>query len=394
MKTNHVVIASIVLGAALGSGISWGYFHDSPALAVVAPAVGPRPVVTKGQPKVAVDSHFHDFRQVEHNVKVSHAFKLTNVGDRLLELEPGTTTCSRCTIATLEKNRLKPGESTRVTIEYTPTQSQPIFRQHASIKTNDPEQKLVELNIEGTVSSRFRVMPQVLVLSRFSAKESKSADLRILDFASDEMDVETCYFLHPETIDYFNAEVLPMETDELSENEAKSGCRVRVTAKPGLPVGPVRQTIRIAVKTPDRANPHSMDISIEGTVDSDISLVGRGWNAVRNRLSIGEVRSEQGAKRELYLMLRGPRRNDTIIKPTVVDPSWLKVRLGEPRELTSSEDGQGGVTQIPLTIEIPPGMPAVNHLGTNQGKFAEVVLETTNPDVKQIRMDLQFIILQ
>ncbi len=52
------------------------------------------------------------------------------------------------------------------------------------------------------------------------------------------------------------------------------------------------------------------------------------------------------------------------------------------------------MTQIPLTIEIPPGMPAVNHLGTNQGKFAKVVLETTNPDAKQIRMDLQFIILQ
>ncbi len=394
MKTIHVVIASIVLGTALGSGISWGFFHDSPALAVVAPQVGPRPVATKSQPKVAVDSHFHDFHQVEHNVKVVHAFKLTNVGDRTLELEPGTTTCSRCTIATLEKNRLEPGESTRVIIEYTPTQSQPVFRQHATIKTNDPEQKLVELNIEGTVSSRFRVMPQVLVLSRFSNKETKSADLRIFDFASEKMDVEHCIFLQPETIDFFEAEVLPMEPDELRQNDAKSGCRVRVTAKPGLPVGPVRQTIRIGIKTPDEADAKSMDIEVEGTVDSDISLVGRGWNAVRSRLSIGEVRSDEGAKRELYLMLRGPLRNDTVIKPTVVDPSWLKVSLGEPRELTSGGDGQGGVTQIPLTIEIPPGMPAVNHLGTNQGKFAEVVLETTNPDVKQIRMDLQFIILQ
>ncbi len=221
-----------------------------------------------------------------------------------------------------------------MTIEYTPTQSQPIFRQHATIKTNDPEQTLVELNIEGTVSSRFRVMPQVLVLSRVSPRNPSR---RTLEFSTSRLSrwKWKLHFLEPETIDFFEAEVLPMNPEELAENDGKSGCRVRVTVKPGLPVGPVRQTIRIGIRPPEDADAKSMDIDVEGTVDSDISLVGRGWNAVRNRLSIGEVRSDEGAKRELYLMLRGPLRNDTVIKPAVVDPSWLKVSLGEPRDLTS-----------------------------------------------------------
>ncbi len=394
MKATSVVIASIVLGAALGGGITWGHFRASPELIIATPPSGPRPAMTQGQPKVLVDSHFHDFRSVEHDVTISHTFKLTNVGDQPLELEPGTTTCSRCTIAKLQKNRLAPGESTNVIVEYTPSQARPYFRQHASIKTNDPEHRLVELNIEGTVTSRFRVAPQVLVLSRFSAKETKTADIRIFDFASDDVSVENFGFTELDTARFFDAAVTPIPHDELREPEAKSGLRVHVTVKPGLPVGPVRQTIRLIVRTSEEKGAHTILVPIEGTVDSDISLVGRGWNASTGRLYVGEVRSGSGAKRELYLMLRGPHRNDTTIQPVLVAPEWLKVSLGEPRELTSGGSAGGGVTQIPLEIEIPPGMPTVNHLGSGQGKVAQVVLETTNPDVRQIRMDVQFIILQ
>src|SRR5690348_7134464 len=110
MKASYVVILSALLGMVLGSGISWGYFRDSPALFVAAPTAGPE-AAPVARPKVAVDSHFHNFRDVEHNIKVSHVFKLSNIGTQPLELEPGTTTCSRCTIATLEKKIVQPGET-------------------------------------------------------------------------------------------------------------------------------------------------------------------------------------------------------------------------------------------------------------------------------------------
>ena len=88
--------------------------------------------------------------------------------------------------------------------------------------------------------------------------------------------------------------------------------------------------------------------------------------------------------------MRGNHRRDLVVKTGKVDPPWLKVTLGEPSELKG--DGDGGVMQIPLTIEIPPGMPPVNHLGTEQGKYAEVVLETTHPQISEIRMNLRFVI--
>jgi hypothetical protein len=185
-----------------------------------------------------------------------------------------------------------------------------------------------------------------------------------------------------------------MSSEEVAETGAKSGQRVRVTVKPGLPVGAIRQTIRLSVSLPEDEDDRIFDVAIEGTVDSDISLVGRGWNSLYNRLMIGEVRSNQGAKRELYVMLRGPRRTETTIKPASVNPPWLKVELGEPRQLSAGANGQGGVSQIPLTIEIPPGAPAANFLGAGDSKPAEVVLETNNPDVPQIRMEVQFLILK
>jgi hypothetical protein len=67
----------------------------------------------------------------------------------------------------------------------------------------------------------------------------------------------------------------------------------------------------------------------------------------------------------------------------------MKVTVGEPTELRS-----GAVTQIPLTIEIPPGQPPVNHLGYDQGAYAEIVLETTHPEVKKIRIHVKFVIEQ
>ena len=136
-----------------------------------------------------------------------------------------------------------------------------------------------------------------------------------------------------------------------------------------------------------------VEVPIEGTVDADISIVGRGWNSKAGRLRMGAVHRSEGAKRNLFVMLRGPHRRDTIIKPTKIDPPWMKVTLGEAKELSTGARAEGGVSQIPLTIEIPPGAPLVNRLGSDQGSYAEVILETTNPDVKQIRMYVQFVIL-
>ncbi|MGD9722819.1 MAG: DUF1573 domain-containing protein [Pirellulales bacterium] len=397
MRISTVVLVSIVLGAALGATASWARFHESPPLALEASA-GPVPVVgtviAVGKPKVLVDKQLHDFGALEHGVKAVHVFKLTNMGDAPLTLKAGTTTCTRCTIAEVEKKQLAPGETGNVRIEYTPTRTQPRFRQHATVITNDPDHKIVELDITGFVTSRFEVVPGVLVLSRISAKEEKTVEIRIYDNLSNAVSADKFEFTGASTARFFEVRTEPIPRDQMGTRKAKSGCRVLVTVKPGLPVGPIRQTIRFELRMASMAAPQTVEVPIEGTVDSDISLVGRDWNPDAGRLTFGAVESAKGAKRNLFLVLRGPQRHNTQVKVTSVSPSWLKVELGEPRELKVSAESDAGVTQIPLTIEIPPGSPAANHLGSDQGRFAEVMLETTNPDADRIRMYVQFVVLQ
>jgi len=388
MKPLYVVIVAAVLGVALGGGISWARFANVPPLALNRPL----DESTEGKhSEVLVDSESFDFGRIERDKTVRHAFRFTNVGDAVLTLKAGATTCTKCTISELTKPEVEPGETVDVVVEYTADNSKLQVRQIAPILTNDPKRPRVELTISGTVTARYRLVPEEVVLSKVSANETKTTDIKIYALLDDSVQVVGHEFMAPESARFFEMQSEPIPTDQLTESDAKSGCRVRLTLKPGLPLGMIQQTIRLDLQLGEAKETVSVDVPIQGVIDSDVSIVGQGWEQQLSRLSFPAVSSAKGATRKLFVLLRGDRRHDVTIKTGKIDPPWLKVTLGEPTELKS---GDAGVTQVPLTIEIPPGMPPVNHLGTDQGKYAEVVLETTHPQVNEIRMNLRFVIEQ
>src|SRR4051812_27342390 len=137
MKARSIVFLALVLGVALGTGISWANFGSSPPL--VSKAREHKDLLGN-QPRVRFEKTSHNFGAIERDVKVRHSFHLTNVGKATLNLKAGVTTCTKCTIAELSKASLEPGESTDVTVEYLPNAAQPKFRQIAPILTNDPDQ--------------------------------------------------------------------------------------------------------------------------------------------------------------------------------------------------------------------------------------------------------------
>ena len=390
MKATHVVILAGLLGVLFGAGLTWANFSHSPPLDRVSVSL---PVVSgPGRPKVLVDGGYHQFGAVERDTKVTHVFRISNMGDAPLVLKGRGTSCTRCTIAELSKTLVPPGESSEVTIEYTTSQYQPQFRQYATILTNDPAMPIIDLTIAGTVSTRFQIVPSSLSLANVSAKETRTAEVKVLSYLTDEVALEGYTFEKADLAPYFDVTSEPLPQDQFGDNKAKSGCLLRVALKPGLPLGPFLQTIRLELKTPGSSSATVVDLPVDGTIDSDMSIVGRGWNNDVHRLAIGSVKSSTGATRKLFIVLRGPDRHNVKITPGAITPTWLKVTVGEPSELKSGSGG--GVTQIPLSIEIPPGQSPVNHLGTDQGKYAEVILETTLPDVKQFRMYVQFVVTQ
>jgi hypothetical protein len=390
MKAWHVVVLAAVAGVALGSGMSWARFGHSPPFRPVSDQA-PSPEAAVDRPKVWVDETFHDFGRVDRDSQLEHKFRFKNIGDRTLTLKPGGTTCAKCTIAELSQPEVAPGETVDVTVIYKTTFSQPTFRQTARVLTNDPEQPRVELNISGVVTSRFSVVPEGINLSKVSSNAISKGEVRIFSFLTDEIEVTAHEFTEPGSAPYFEVETGPLARDQLNEPEARGGCRVQVTLKPGLPLGPIRQTIRLTLRMQGIEDTPAVDVSIYGTVESDLSIVGPGWDAEHARLTMGSkgvVESGRGTTSKLLVLVRGEHRHEVTLKPIKIEPSWLKVTVEPPSDLAS-----GPVTQIPLVIEIPKGTPPVNHRGSDQGKYGEIVLETTHPDLQQIRISLQFVVV-
>ncbi len=386
MKTSRVVIGAVAIGIISGAALSWAEYGSTPEFTVRDPLSLEKSQAAK-TPKVTVPVDSHDFGAVERGIKVRHGFRVLNTGKAPLTLEAAGTTCSKCTIAEIKKGELAPGESTEVVVEYSSNYGQSNFRQTATVSTNDPERPRIELNIFGIIASKYRVIPEEVILTKVSSGESRNAVIRGYSYTSPSIRVHSHEFTDAGTAEYFEFAEEPIPADQLTEPNAKSGCKITLTVKPGLPLGAIRQKIRLAMQVGDSDEYPEIEIPIYGNVVSDISVIGSGWNGDYSLLSINEVNGAQGAKRNLVVLVRGDHRDAVTVEPVSASPDWLKTTLGEPSKLNDS------VIQIPLTIEIPPGTPPANHLGSEQGKYAKIVLKVNNhPHITEIPLYLKFLI--
>ena len=58
--------------------------------------------------------------------------------------------------------------------------------------------------------------------------------------------------------------------------------------------------------------------------------------------------------------------------------------VGEPRKLKDT------LVQVPLEIELPPGMRPMVRLDTAQGEPGHIVLSTTHPKIKELSLGVHF----
>lgn len=390
MRVLAVIAVALCLGATLGVGISWArYGSDSSASAiriedvsnVALPGAAP---ASDASPKVTVDSEEHDFGAVENDSVVSHSFRFTNSGAAPLTLKAGGTTCQKCTIAQISKETLQPGESVDVTVQYTAGPSTPKFRQSATILTNDPDRPRVELGVTGSITAILDVDPTQLVFSKLSVHDTRTLDIKLVNHLTDTLTITGHEWSDKATEEFVELQIKPLDEEALKKGNGKSGQLVSVTIKPGLPLGTFRQKLTLNTDLPGN---RSVEVEVQATIASDISLVGGGWDSEDGVLKLGPVVSKEGAKRTLLVLVRGPHRNDVQIRIGEVWPDFMKVSVGE-----KSSINDGAIVQFPLTIEIPPGSPSANHLGSKLGKLARIVLDTTHPEATQVKVPVRFAI--
>jgi hypothetical protein len=335
---------------------------------------------------VVVNGERFAFGTGQRNSAMEHTFVLRNDGNAPLSLRAGATSC-KCTLSELAANELAPGQSGDVKLEWTLKSETTKFFQTAEIMTNDSSRPVVVLSVSGSVVDLVRVDPTELVLSGISSSEPASTSFRLYGYVNEDLSVVEHTFANPETAAFFDVtfEDLPPDVVEI-EAGAKCGLLATVAVKPGLPLGPINQTIQLVTNI-EKAP--SLEVALAGSVVSDISIVGAAnFKSERNLLDLGVFPSSEGVKKTLRVLIKGPYRHD--IQPDIksVDPlEVLSVTRGEARKLNN-----GAVYMYPLYVEVAAGAQPTNRLGSDQGKLGKIVLETDHPDARTINIYVKFAI--
>ncbi len=374
------VIAGVAacLGAAVGGGIATLEAATRPWRAgdFSIESRGPRGPA----PTVDVPETQFAFGTVGVGAKGSHEFIIRNTGDAPLELTKGATSCT-CTVSDFEEKEggstgakvVQPGGSTKLNVQWRGKGDGGPFRQQASVLTNDPSRPQIAFVVEGTVVPTYKAVPTSITLPKLATGSSEQATVTIFTFGKAQPTIDALSLTDEKTAQFYSLASATLEPAELAaEAGATGGFRITADIRPGLPIGPLRQTIKAVFRMPEEV---TAEIPLEGSVSGDLALAGKAWDSSREALLLGTVSSRTGAESSLFLTVKGPHRAD--VRPVVreIVPDALKVVVGEGKPV-----GSGNVIRIPFTITIPPGSTPANHICSEQAPAGKIVLDTGHPE--------------
>jgi hypothetical protein len=240
------------------------------------------------------------------------------------------------------------------------------------------------LTISGEVVEAQGIEPPDFVFDKLTAGESKSASVFVMAMVEDSISVSEAQLTKAEFRPFFEVQIDPVPRDVLPNAVAKSGVRITLTARPGMPLGSFNQMLAIRTSLPGA---EELKIPIVGRVVGDVSLHGPPeWSEEQSVLRLGTVKSSQGKSVRLYAVIRGPAAERAALRVVSSDPPVLRATVGEPNRLKE------GLVHVPVEIEVPPGTPPMIRLGTVQGEEGRVVLDGGNPEIGEIVIGVRFLV--
>lgn len=392
-----ISVAAMAVGTTIGIGTTQREFaHEKGIDAVggegnITPRnIGPD-VSSTGTPKViVVGAADFDFGVMERDEKGEHTFQLKNVGDAPATLKKGETTC-KCTMSDLDEGEIDPGETVEVTLEWTPRSFANSFRQSATIEVIGSTREMISLSIHGRVTQTVRPEPERIVLTNLSANEERQAEVYVYYYRDGEFDLQFHRFEDPALGKHFDVQIVPMAKEIVRrEPDAQSGYQIVVTAKSGLPLGPIKQTLHFTSNLDDLPQ---LAIPVNGTVTGDISVLASKdiYNKDLRLITLGGLARATGGVFKLQLLVKGPYAKTTELSVGEVDPAdVLQVDI-HTDQATSINDG--AVWLYPMTITIPPNSRPISRMGGRDGeglKFGKIVIDTTHPTSPQLLLLVKF----
>lgn len=329
----------------------------------------------------------YDFGAAENGTKGErHVFKIRNEGKAPLKLIDAHVSCTKCTFVDLPEKDIAAGETGEVVVRWNVDTYEEVFRQSASVDTNDPEHPVLRFVIQGKVVRPFDATPRELVLSNVPNNEGAEGKVHMMAYFDKNFEITGHRLGDESTAEFFEVTLEPMSQEALNEKSAKRGVEATIKVKPGQPLGIFKQ--RVIFNT-NLENMAVFEIVVSGRVVGPVSVVGKTWDRDINAIVIGSVKQSQGAKAELALLVKGPNRDGLAPEaPELPDADVLKVSYGELKEIN-----QGTVTRIPVILEIPPGSRLVNHMGGGQGKLAAIYIPLNKPELGKVKLLVRFAVV-
>jgi hypothetical protein len=394
MRVWLLSLAAVVLGTSTGLGLTWLEFHDvheyfqpvslsKPAQAPVDPALSGLPA---GPVAVVVGGPKFDFGTLNYDQSRDTKFTIRNDGTEALVVTWTGESCGKCIINKEEFTSVSvpPGGTCEVPVTYATKKMNTNFSEAVYLTTNDPRHNSLQLEIVGIVTMALKLDPESLTVNSLPTSELTTVDAKLFGYYSDKLELVKYELSDPSTSALIELKTQPLDAAAVQAQEhARAGLELQVHFKPGLPIGPLNQTVTItAVADMER----TIALPIHGTVVGDLSIYGKGYDSANGFLNLGVIRREAGLSIEIFVLVKGPSRQDVKISVGDVDPAdVLQVSVGDPTPL-----GDGRAIKFPVQVTIPKGAPAMNRLGNQQGKAATFVLETTHPISKRLPVTVRF----
>lgn len=387
------LVGVVVVGAAM-----IGNPPEKPVTEKLAPSPTPEndgfpPLSPTGPyPTAVVDSTEHDFGTMEMGTTNEHTFTVRNEGDAPLVIEKGPVTC-KCTLSETGGDAIPPGESANVKLEWTPAGAQPMFRQTAEIRTNDPENRTITLAIVGVVDEVLRVDPDAdWDVGRIDDDETFRVSGTIVSRVLDKFSVTSIETSAP----FLTAKAEPLTEEELADPavRAKCGYRIRVSLSADVPIGTVRESLTV---TTDARGGKEERITLRGYRTGPFRLLpsaGTSFHPEAMLIDFGSVDVAKGAKASLFAMVKGLGDEELEISNVKTDPTFLRVAVEPVNVGGGKSEGEKPVTdkskskRYRLRFEIPPGSAPVTRQKTDP---ATVEFDTNHPEAKSLKFRINFV---
>ena len=372
MESMRNIILTIVFAVLLGLSIG-----------AASATLRARHATPIGGAKVEVDVDAFDFGEMDSSKDGSHDFKFTNKGASPLQLTRGATTC-RCTVGEIADSSVLPGQSTTVKITWKSKHYAGPFKQSVTINTNDPNRREVILTISGEYTEPVHFEADELNFGQIVGDEPVTREARIFSKLSNlSQRILSRKLTGLDDAKFFQVDIRPLTAAEMKNARGMaSGVAVKVTVKPGLPPGTFGPTILMQTNI---AVMPELRLVLSGSMGKDVSIVGNGWDDALGVLRIGPVKAGTPVQRQLQILARGTSAKNVRYNVVHVEPDFLKVKLSEPETLEGSR-----LSRTMLNIEIPARTSPAKYMGDDGDKPAEIDIDTTSPEVHQLRIRVRF----